>query len=127
MHGTGVILTLFVQVTLILAVTRVLGWIFSRIRQPQMLGEMIGGVMLGPSLLGWTAPGVFGRVFPHDSVQYLAMLGQIGVIFFVFLMGLQIEVGQLKVKSKAIVAIAAATLVTPFLLGLIFAKFFYGR
>src|SRR4051812_34972990 len=109
MHGSGAILTLFVQVTLILAVTRALGWIFSRVRQPQMLGEMIGGLLLGPSLLGWASPGVFARVFPHDSVQSLAILGQIGVIFFVFLMGLQIEVGQLKVKRKQIVAIAGAT------------------
>src|SRR5438045_1204533 len=89
MYGERLILTFFAQVTLILAVTRVVGWILSRFRQPLVLGEMIGAVILGPSVLGWVAPQVYQRIFPTESLVLLGVVAQIAVILFVFLVGLE--------------------------------------
>jgi len=125
MHGTGVILTLFVQVALILALSRLLGWIFSRFHQPQVMGEMIAGILLGPSLLGWAAPEVYQRIFPQESVQILAVLGQIGAVLFLFLIGLELDPANLRSSSKSTKAIALATTVCPFLLGVLFGILFY--
>src|SRR3954465_6000771 len=89
MYGERLILTFFAQVTLILAVTRVVGWILSRFGQPQVLGEMIGAVILGPSVVGWVAPQVYLRIFPVESLPLLGAVAQIGAIFFLFLVGLE--------------------------------------
>src|SRR5258708_5839728 len=123
MHGTSVILTLFVQVALIVALSRLLGWIFSRFHQPQVMGEMIAGIVLGPSLLGWVAPDAWHRFFPADSLQILAILSQIGVIFFLFLIGLELDPTILKSRAKSTAAISIASIVCPFLLGVLFTVF----
>src|SRR5882762_4362679 len=125
MHGSGVILTLFVQVALILALSRLLGWIFSRFHQPQVIGEMIAGILLGPSLLGWVAPGVFQRIFPQESMQILVVLSQIGAVLFLFLIGLELDPASLKTSSRTSTTIALATILCPFLLGLLLAILFH--
>src|SRR5947208_2504038 len=62
------ILILLVQIGLILGLSRVMGFLFARIRQPQVIGEMIAGLMLGPSLLGWAWPDLYVTVFPRESI-----------------------------------------------------------
>src|SRR5947209_7239021 len=79
------LLTLFTQIGLILAVSGITGWVFARFHQPQVMGEMIAGILLGPSLLGWVAPHAAAAIFPPASVPYLNVLSQVGVIFFLFL------------------------------------------
>ncbi|HWP39897.1 MAG TPA: cation:proton antiporter, partial [Tepidisphaeraceae bacterium] len=65
------ILILIVQIGLILALSRIMGFLFARFRQPQVVGEMAAGIMLGPSLLGWLFPGVQASLFPADSIRLL--------------------------------------------------------
>ena len=65
------LLTLIMQVGVILVAARVVGWLFRRIRQPQVVGEMAAGILLGPSLLGWAAPRASAFLFPPDSLGYL--------------------------------------------------------
>src|SRR2546421_13033032 len=101
MPGERLILTLFAQIALILALTRLLGWIVSRFGQPQALGEMLAGILLGPSLLGWAAPQTFRHLFPPDSLQFLALLRQIRLVVFVFLFGLQSASALLRAPRKA--------------------------
>src|SRR5688500_19342688 len=87
------LLILFIQIALIIALSRIMGLIFARIRQPQVMGEMLAGIMLGPSLLGWLWPAAYSTLFPahSPSIHYLNILSQIGVVFFLFLIGLELD------------------------------------
>src|SRR5437762_789553 len=107
MSGERVILTLLAQIALILALTRVMGWIFSRFRLGQVVGEMIGGILLGPSLLGWATPQFYARLFPQETLPVLAVLAQIGAVFYIFLIALELDLSALRKR----ISWAAGTLV----------------
>jgi len=78
---------------------------------------MIAGIMLGPSLFGWLAPTWHHAIFPVESVVYLNALSQIGVIFFLFLIGLELDPKLLKNRGQAALIISHVSIVAPFLLG----------
>src|ERR1700728_4286330 len=117
MQSTDFILLLVVQICLILGLSRIMGFLFVRCRQPQVMGEMIAGIMLGPSLFGLLMPAMFKQVFPADSIQYLNALSQVGVIFFLFLIGLELDPKLLRNRGQAAVVISHASIMTPFLMG----------
>jgi Kef-type K+ transport system membrane component KefB len=119
------ILLLVIQTGLILLLSRIMGLLFVRVRQPQVMGEMIAGIMLGPSLLGWLFPHQFKQLFPPDSVQYLNALSQIGVIFFLFLVGLELDPKLLRNRGHAAVVISHASIMTPFVLGALLTVYLY--
>src|SRR5437588_5476954 len=75
---------LLLQVVIIVAAARILGTLFFRIKQPPVIGEMIAGILLGPSLLGMVVPRAQAFLFPASSMGALQMLSQIGVILFMF-------------------------------------------
>jgi len=125
MHSTDFILLLVVQVCLILGLSRIMGFLFVRFRQPQVMGEMIAGIMLGPSLFGLFMPGAFHAIFPPDSIQYLNALSQIGVIFFLFLIGLELDPKLLRNRGRAAVIISQAGIMAPFLAGALVAVVLY--
>lgn len=135
MHGNDLILVLLTQVVLILALSRVMGLLFRRFRQPQVVGEMVAGIALGPSLLGWIAPGLFAHIFRPDTLanatihsdptEYLNVLSQIGVIFFLFLVGLELDPKLLKNRGHTAVVISHVSIVAPFLLGSSLALYLY--
>ncbi|HEY7115519.1 MAG TPA: cation:proton antiporter, partial [Tepidisphaeraceae bacterium] len=108
---------LFLQVTLIVALGRLIGLVMVRLRQPQVIGEMIAGIMFGPSLLGWVAPGVYGELFPSASWPLLNVLSQVGVVFFLFLIGLELDPRLVRSQGRAAVSVAGASIVAPFVLG----------
>ena len=87
--------TLILQIAVILAASRVMGVVFRRIHQPQVIGEMAAGIMLGPSLFGWLAPGLSAALFPPASIGYLNGLSQVGLVLFMFLVGLSINPSSL--------------------------------
>jgi Kef-type K+ transport system membrane component KefB/nucleotide-binding universal stress UspA family protein len=125
--GHDVILLLLVQVALILVLSRVIGLLFARMNQPQVVGEMLAGIMLGPSLLGWLAPHVFAAIFAPGSIVYLNVLSQVGVIFFLFLVGLEFDPRLIRNRGKTAVVISHASIVAPLLLGMILTLFLYPR
>src|ERR1700746_2738532 len=90
MH-TSPILILLLQIVLILGLSRVMGLIFRYLHQPQGMREMIAGIMLGSILLGDLAPSPAAAIFPRESIPLLNTLSQLGVIFFLFLVGLELD------------------------------------
>ncbi|MGD0389910.1 MAG: cation:proton antiporter [Tepidisphaeraceae bacterium] len=127
MQASDFILLLVVQIGLILGLSRIMGFLFVRFRQPQVMGEMIAGIMLGPSLFGWLMPAAFSSVFPEQSIQYLNALSQVGVIFFLFLIGLELDPKLLRNRGRAAIVISNASIIAPFLAGACLAVFLYPR
>src|SRR5688572_2360670 len=128
MHGSfNPILTLLLQVVLILLLSRVMGLIFRWIHQPQVMGEMVAGIMLGPSLFGWLFPQAAAWVFPAESVPYLSVLSQVGVIFFLFLIGLELDPKLLRNRGHTALVVSHVSIVAPFLLGAAVALYLYPR
>ncbi|HEX8914878.1 MAG TPA: cation:proton antiporter, partial [Humisphaera sp.] len=128
---------LLLAVAVILAVSRLTGYLAARVNQPQVVGEMIAGIALGPSLLGLISDWLVARgtlsfrlsdaLFPKESVLSLGLLAQLGVIFFLFLVGLELDPKLLRNKGHAAVVISHASIVAPFLLGCGLALFLYPR
>jgi Kef-type K+ transport system membrane component KefB len=125
MLSTDLILLLVIQAALILALSRIMGYLFVRVRQPQVMGEMIAGIMLGPSLFGFLLPHQFAQIFPPDSVPYLNVLSQVGIIFFLFLIGLELDPKLLRSRGHAAVVISFASILAPFLLGALLTWYLY--
>jgi Kef-type K+ transport system membrane component KefB len=108
---------LLLQVIIIVAAARALGALCRKIGQPPVIGEMIAGILLGPSLLGMVAPAAQSFLFPADSMGALKMLSQIGVILFMFVVGIELDVKHLRAKADAAVLVSHASIVVPFFLG----------
>jgi Kef-type K+ transport system membrane component KefB/nucleotide-binding universal stress UspA family protein len=127
MHGYNLILILLLQVAVILALSRVMGLVFRWLRQPQVMGEMVAGIMLGPSLLGLLFPVAAARLFPPQSIVYLSVLSQVGVIFFLFLIGLELDPRLLRSRGHTALVVSHVSIVAPFLLGAALALYLYPR
>ena len=111
------LLTLLLQIAAVLVAARVLGAVCLRIGQPQVVGEMAAGIALGPSLLGWLAPGVSAFLFPEESLVGLQVLSQVGLVLFMFLVGLELDPKLLRGRGETAVLTSHTSIVIPFLLG----------
>ena len=111
----------------ILVVARGLGALFARLRQPAVMGEVTAGILLGPSLLGQIAPGVQVALLPPQVAPYLGVLAQVGVVLYMFLVGLELDLASVRKRSRTAVAISHASIVVPFVLGTALALFLYPR
>ncbi|MES2240572.1 MAG: cation:proton antiporter [Bacteroidota bacterium] len=116
---------LLAQIVTIILVARLFGWIFRKIGQPSVIGEMIAGIVLGPSLVGMYFPEFSAVLFPKESLGNLQFLSQIGLIFFMFVIGMELDLKVLKNKAHDAVVISHASIVIPFALGLTLAYFIY--
>ncbi len=110
----------------VILIGRVLGKIFIYLGQPQVIAEVIAGILLGPSLLGRLAPEAYDFIFPESVVPFLGVLAQLGVILYMFLIGLELNTERLRSQARATVAISQASIMVPFLFGAILALGFYG-
>lgn len=119
--------TLLIQIGVILVVARIVGFIFRKIHQPQVMGEMVAGILLGPSLLGWLAPAASATLFPPDSLGYLNSLSQIGLLIFMFLVGLELDPQILRGRGHAAVVTSHVSILAPFFLGTLLALYLYPR
>ena len=93
--------------------------------QPRVIGEMAAGIALGPSLFGALAPQLSGSVFPAEGLAPLATISQLGVLLFMFVVGLRLDLAALRQRAQAAVLVSQASIVVPFILGAVLAARFY--
>ncbi len=108
----------------VIGLGRVLGSMLVRVGQPPVIGEVMAGILLGPSLLGKELSSL---ILSSETAPFLAVLAQLGVILYMFVIGLELNPGRLKHQAHATVAISHASIVVPFLLGGILAIWLYPR
>lgn len=111
------LLLLLGQMALIIAAARCVGYLFRAIHQPQVVGEMAAGILLGPSLLGWLAPEWFHTVFPLTSLGFLNSVSQIGLLVFMFLVGLEFDPKLLRAQGATVLITSHMSIAVPFVLG----------
>ncbi len=124
-QSRGILSHILLALVVILVFARAVGAAFRKMGQPQVMGEMIAGILLGPSFLGCIAPGVVAHLFPSDAVPYLSVLAELGVILYMFLVGLELDTDLLRERTHSSVAISHASIVAPFLLGGVLALWLY--
>jgi Kef-type K+ transport system membrane component KefB len=121
-----VIAFVLVDLAIIVAAARLLGWVFVKLNQPRVIGEILAGIALGPTLLGGAAPtstddpgsGLVGELFPYEAVQFLDLLAALALVLFMFLVGLEVEQRFFRGHGRQIVVLGLAVTVVPFVIGL---------
>jgi Kef-type K+ transport system membrane component KefB len=116
---------LLLQLIVIVLLARLFAALFVRFHQPAVIGEMIAGIVLGPSVIGTLFPGTFQFVFPANSLGALRMLSQVGVILFMFVVGMELDVKQLRSKARTAVMVSHVSIVFPYFLGVLVSLFVY--
>ena len=116
---------LLAQIITIIIVARLLGWICKKIGQPTVIGEIAAGILLGPSFVGMYFPEFSAAIFPVQSLGNLQFLSQIGLILFMFMVGMELDLKTLKNKAQDAVVISHASIIIPFALGMGLAYFIY--
>ncbi len=116
---------LLLQIIVIIIAARLFGALFRRIGQPPVMGEMIAGIALGPSVLGLLSPQAMAFLFPSSSMTTLSLLSQIGVVLFMFVVGMELDVQHLREKASAAIMVSHASIIVPFLLGAALALLVY--
>ena len=104
-----------------------LGRLFQTIRQPPVIGEVVAGILLGPTLLGRLSPEVYHYLLPESVAPYLEAIAQLGVVLYMFLVGLELKAGLLRRRFQAALVISHAGIVCPFILGAVLALWLYPR
>ena len=107
----------FLQLLVILGVCQATGWLFRKVGQSQVVSEMIAGVLLGPSLFGWLFPGASAYLFPKASMPILFAFAQVGLVLYMFLVGLEFDPALLREKLRSAAFVSAAGIAAPFVLG----------
>jgi len=115
------------QIITIIIVARICGFLFKKIGQPAVIGEILAGIILGPSLLGNYFPEYFELLFPVDSLSNLNTISNIGLILFMFVVGMELDMRVLKSKLSESIAISQAGIIFPFALGMGLAYFLYNE
>lgn len=116
---------LLLQIITIILVARLFGWLFRKVGQPSVMGEIVAGIALGPSLLGLYFPDVSNFLLPVTSLSNLHMVSQIGLIMFMFVIGMGIDLSVIKSKAVDAMVISNTSVVLPFLLGVVLAHSLY--
>jgi Kef-type K+ transport system membrane component KefB len=108
---------LLIDIAVVIAVARVFGELAQKVNQPAVVGEIVAGITLGPSLLGALPGDLDTRLFPTDVRPLLLALAQIGLVLFMFIVGLELDLGLTKGRERLAASISMASVVLPFALG----------
>jgi Kef-type K+ transport system membrane component KefB len=124
-HGVDTLFHALLALAVIVVTARLVGALFARLGQPPVMGEVLGGILLGPSFLGRLAPDVLAQLMPAGIVPFLGIHAQLGVILYLFLVGLELDLGVLRRSTQVTLAISHASILVPFLLGSLLALRIY--
>jgi Kef-type K+ transport system membrane component KefB len=116
---------LLLQVIVIVIVARGLGALFQKLGQPAVVGEILAGILLGPTLLGQISPESAQFLFTQTSLGAMSGLSQIGLLFFMFIIGMELDLDMLRQKAKQALILSSASIVFPYFLGVVLAYFLY--
>ncbi|MBI2481334.1 MAG: cation:proton antiporter, partial [Planctomycetia bacterium] len=111
------LLHVLIQLVVILAAARVGGWVMRRLGQPQVIGEIVAGLVLGPSLFGRFAPEAVAYIFPEDAAIVFRVLSELGLLLLMFLIGLEFDFSHLTHVGRTAAGVAAAGIMLPFAMG----------
>lgn len=117
---------LLLQIITILLTCRLFGWLFLKLGQPTVIGEIVAGIVLGPSILGHLLPDVSNFLFPLDSLANINILSQFGLILFMFAIGMELDITEVRKKLKETILISHTSTITPFFFGMLTAYYVYG-
>lgn len=118
---------LIMQLVVIMLVARLMGYLFQLIDQPMVIGEIVAGLILGPSVLGALAPNVAAFLFPEQSLFVLQQLSQLGLIFFMFIIGMELDTQSFTKTANKAILISAASIIIPFVSGVLLAYYLYNE
>lgn len=116
-----------IQLTIIIVASRICAFLAKKVGQPEVMGEIIAGILLGPSLLGLVAPSVSHFIFPAASLGNIQMLSQVGLILFMFVIGVELDLSIIKQKAGAAFLISISGIILPFSMGIVLAYYMYGK
>ncbi|HWY98867.1 MAG TPA: cation:proton antiporter, partial [Bacteroidia bacterium] len=116
---------LLLQILVIIAASRVFSALLRMLGQQTVIGEIIAGIVLGPSVLKVFFPHFFQFLFPSDSLNTLLFLSQIGLAFFMFIIGMDLDIDVIISKAGDALTVSIASIVVPFLLGVGLAYYLY--
>lgn len=118
---------LLISIGTIVLATRIFGWLFERMGQPCVVGEMTAGIVLGPSLLGYFFPSALNYAFPSSVLATLNALSQLGILLFMFIVGLEVDINRLLKNRATVILTSNFSIIIPFLLGVGLARLLYPR
>ncbi|MFL5664834.1 MAG: cation:proton antiporter [Ktedonobacteraceae bacterium] len=128
MSNTELSVRLFLQLAVILGACRLVGFLARKVGQPQVVGEMIAGVLLGPSLFGLLLPNLQKQVFPQGiSMNILYASSQVGLVLYMFLIGVEFDTNLIRQRVRSAVSVSLAGIVMPLVLGALIALLLIGR
>jgi Kef-type K+ transport system membrane component KefB len=122
LHAPGIFV---LQLIIIMITARIVGYLFQMIGQPMVIGEIVAGLILGPSFLGAVAPQVSEFLFPEQSIDMLRQLSQLGLIFFMFIIGMELDLQSFKSSARKAIVISIASITFPFISGIVLAFFIF--
>ena len=121
------LLRFLLELAVIIAGARLLGVLMGRIGQPTVIGEITAGILLGPCLLGWVAPTISRQLFPPQNLPLLASVSQLGLILFMFMVGMRLDPRHLVTHQRSAIVISATSILLPFAGGFVLAYALYDR
>jgi Kef-type K+ transport system membrane component KefB len=124
-HVGSSIALLLLQIIAILFVARIFGWAFTRIGQPSVIGEIVAGIVLGPSVFAQIAPDTFAFLFSPDTLGNIDMLSQIGLILFMFTIGMELDLTEVRKSMRQTIIISHTGIIFPFFCGMVAAYLTY--
>ncbi|MDR2499067.1 MAG: cation:proton antiporter [Tannerellaceae bacterium] len=118
---------LLLQIIVILIACRIFGWLFLKLGQPTVIGEILAGIVLGPSILGSIAPEFSQFLFKEETLDNINMISAFGLILFMFAIGMELDIREVRKKLKETILISHTSTIVPFIIGAIIAYFAYDK